>query len=156
MRPAILWVAHHPWVEYLGTRSRVGRAVADRFVPGETLAEALAAARALADGGIGVMLNHLGENVTTQREALDEREAYLAEVAAAAGTPDVDIVISVKLSQLGLDETVDACRANLEPVLDAADEAGLCVMIDMEDHTYVDRTLEVFRWAHARSPSTGI
>jgi hypothetical protein len=40
------------------------------------------------------MLNHLGENVTTQREALDEREAYLAEVAAAGRTADLDIVIS--------------------------------------------------------------
>ena len=156
LRPAILWVAHHPWVEHLATRSRVGAAAAGRFVPGETLPDALAAARELAETGIGVMLNHLGENVTTQREALDEREAYLAEIAAAAATPDLDIVISVKLTQLGLDESVEACRANLEAVLDAGDEAELCVMIDMEDHTYVDRTLEVFRWAHARSPSTGL
>jgi proline dehydrogenase len=102
------------------------------------------------------MLNHLGENVTTQREALDEREAYLAEIAAAAGAPDLDIVISVKLTQLGLDESVDACNANLEPVLDAATEARLGLMIDMEDHSYVDRTLDVFRAAHARAPSTGL
>jgi proline dehydrogenase len=151
-----LKVAHHPWVEHLATRSRAGRVVADRFVPGETLADALAAARELHDGGVSVMLNHLGENVTTQREALDEREAYLAEVAAAGATPDLDIVISVKLTQLGLDESVDACNANLEPVLDAAGEAGLTVMIDMEDHTYVDRTLEVFRTAHARASTTGL
>ena len=29
-------------------------------------------------------------------------------------------------------------------------------MIDMEDHSYVDRTLDVFRAAHARAPSTGL
>jgi proline dehydrogenase len=156
LRPAILRIAHHPWFEHLATRSRVGRAVADRFVAGETLAEALAAARALADGGVAVMLNHLGENVATPRDALDEREAYLAEIAAAAQTSELDVVISVKLTQLGLDESVEACRANLEPVLDAADEAGLGVMIDMEDHSYVDRTLEVFRAAHERSPRTGV
>ena len=46
--------------------------------------------------------------------------------------------------------------ANLEPMLDAADMAGLGVMIDMEDHSYVDRTLEVFRAAHERSPRTGV
>ena len=130
--------------------------MADRFVPGETLAEALAAARDLAEGGVAVMLNHLGENVTTQREALDEREAYLAEVAAAAAAPEIDVIISVKLTQLGLDESVEACVSNLVPVLDAAGEAGLGVMIDMEDHTYVDRTLAVFRDAHERSPSTGL
>ena len=156
LRPAILKVAHHPWVQHLATGSRVGRAVAGRFVPGETLPDALAAARELGEGGISVMLNHLGENVTTHREALDEREAYLAEIAAAADTPDLDVVISVKLTQLGLDESVDACTANLDAVLDAADQAGLGVMIDMEDHTYVDRTLEVFRAANARSRSTGL
>jgi proline dehydrogenase len=156
LRPVILKVAHHPWVEHLATRSRVGRAVADRFVPGETLADALAAARELQDGRISVMLNHLGENVTSHREALAEREAYLAEIAAAAATPDLDIIISVKLTQLGLDESVEACNANLEPVLDAATEAGLSVMIDMEDHTYVDRTLDVFRTAHARAATTGL
>ncbi len=156
LRPAILKVAHHPWVQHTATRSRIGRAVAGRFVPGETLPDALAAARELNDGGISVMLNHLGENVTTHREALDEREAYLAEVAAAADTPELDIVISVKLTQLGLDESVSSCNANLDAVLDAADAAGLGVMIDMEDHTYVDRTLEVFHAAHARSPRTGL
>ena len=134
----------------------MGRAVAGRFVPGETLPDALAAARELGEGGIAVMLNHLGENVTTHRAALDEREAYLAEVAAAADTADLDILISVKLTQLGLDESVSSCNANLDAVLDAADQAGLGVMIDMEDHTYVDRTLEVFRAAHARSPRTGL
>jgi proline dehydrogenase len=156
LRPAILRIAHHPWFEHLATRSSVGRAVADRFVAGETLAEALAAARALADEGVSVMLNHLGENVATPRDALDEREAYLAEIAAAAQTSELDVVISVKLTQLGLDESVEACRANLEPVLDAADRAGLGVMIDMEDHSYVDRTLEIFRAAHERSPRTGV
>src|SRR3954467_11666920 len=130
--------------------------MADRFVPGETLADALAAARELDDGGIGVMLNHLGEHVTTQREALDERAADLAQRAAAGAQPHLDMVISVKLPQLGLDESVDACNANLEPVLDAATAAGRTVLIDMEDHTYVERTLEVFRTAHARSPSTGL
>ena len=66
-------------------------------------------------------------------------------------------MISVKLTQLGLDESVDACRANLEPVLDAADVAGLGVMIDMEDHAYVDRTLEVFRGgARAVAARTGL
>jgi proline dehydrogenase len=156
LRPTILRIAHNPWFEHLATESRVGRAVADRFVAGETLAEALAAARTLADDGISVMLNHLGENVATPRDALDEREAYLAEIAAAADASELDVVISVKLTQLGLDESVEACHANLEPVLDAADRAGLGVMIDMEDHSYVDRTLAVFRAAHERSPATGV
>ena len=156
LRPAILRVANHPWAHRFATHSRLGRAVADRFVAGETLADALAAARELAPDGISVMLNHLGENVTTLQEALAEREAYLAEIAAAAASSELDVVVSVKLTQLGLDESVEECWRTFEPVIDAAAEAGLDVMIDMEDHTYVDRTFEVFHRAHDRSPRVGV
>jgi proline dehydrogenase len=156
LRPAILRVAHHSWVESLATGSRLGRAVAGRFVAGETLAVALAAARGAAEDGVSVMLNHLGENVATLQDALAEREAYLAEIAAAAASPELAIVISVKLTQLGLDESLDVCWQTLQPVLDAATDAGLDLMIDMEDHTYVDRTLEIFGRAHARTARTGI
>jgi proline dehydrogenase len=155
LRAAILRVAHHPWARRFA-RSRLGRAVADRFVPGETLADALAAARRAADDGLTVMLNHLGENVTMPAEALSEREAYLAEIAAAAASPELDVVVSVKLTQLGLVWSVEDCWRTLEPVLDAASDANLDVMIDMEEHEYVDRTLDIFRRAHARTPHAGV
>jgi len=156
LRPAILRVAHHPLARRLATHSRLGAAVAGRFVAGETLAEALAAARTAADDGLAVMLNHLGENVTTPQEALAEREAYLAEIAAAAHAPELDIVVSVKLTELGLVWSVEECWRTLEPVLDAAAAADLDVMIDMEEHAYVDRTLELFRRAYERTPHTGL
>jgi proline dehydrogenase len=156
VRPAVLRIAHHPWFQRLATNTRLGRAVADRFVAGETLADGIAAAREAAAAGVSSMLNHLGENVTTLQDALAEREAYLAEIAAAAASPDLDVVISVKLTQLGLDTSVEECWRTLEPVLDAAADAELDVMIDMEDHTYVDRTLEVFDRAHERSPRVGV
>jgi proline dehydrogenase len=156
LRPTIVKVAHHGWVRRVATRSRIGRAVADRFVAGETLAEALAVARELADDGCASMLNHLGENVETQRDALAAREAYLAEVAAIVEQPELDLVVSTKLTALGLDDSVDACWSNLLPILDAAGAAGLDVMIDMEDHTRVDPTLELFGRAHAHYAGAGI
>jgi proline dehydrogenase len=156
LRPAILRVAHHPWARRLATRTRLGDTVAGRFVAGETLAEALAAAREAAAEGVSVMLNHLGENVTTPQEELAEREAYLAEIAAAAAAPELDVVVSVKLTQLGLVRSVEDCWRTLEPILDAAAEAGLDLMIDMEEHEYVDRTLDVFRRAHERTPHAGV
>jgi proline dehydrogenase len=90
------------------------------------------------------------------QDALAEREAYLAEIAAAAATPELDVIVSVKLTQLGLDDSVEECWTTLLPVLDAAAAARLDVMIDMEDHTYVDRTFEVFRRAHEHVPTTGV
>ena len=109
LRPAILRLAHHPWFATSRPATRLGRAVAGRFVAGETLAEALAAARELADGGVASMLNHLGENVATPREALDERARPTSRRSPPRGA-DADArrrSISVKLTQLGLDESVE-------------------------------------------------
>jgi proline dehydrogenase len=156
LRPAILGVAHHPWVEGLVTRSRVGRAVNTRFVAGETLPEALAAARSLAQDGIGSMISLLGEHVGTPQEALGVREAYLAEIAAAAQDPDLDLVASVKPTHLGLDDSVETCWSMLEPILAEGERTGTWVMLDMEDAPYVDRTLELTRRAHERWPRSGV
>jgi proline dehydrogenase len=125
-------------------------------VAGETLAEALAVARDLDADGLRSMLNHLGENVTSPELALASREAYLAEVAAGAAHPDLDTIVSVKLTQLGLDHSVDLCWSNVEAILAAAEPTGATVMIDMESHGYVDDTLEVHRRACERLPGTGI
>jgi proline dehydrogenase len=156
LRPSILGIAHHPWVEGLVTRSRVGRAVSTRFVAGETLSEALAAARALADDRIRSMISLLGEHVDTQMEALQVREAYLAEIAAGADDQGLDLVASVKPTHLGLDDSVETCWAMLEPILAEGERTGTWVMLDMEDVPYVDRTLELARRAHERWPRSGV
>ncbi|HZT09832.1 MAG TPA: proline dehydrogenase, partial [Actinomycetota bacterium] len=55
-RPAILRVANHPWARGAVTGTRPGRRVAFRFVAGETLSEAMAAARELHSRGLRTML----------------------------------------------------------------------------------------------------
>jgi proline dehydrogenase len=155
-RPAILRVAQHPWTRSFATQTRPGRLVASRFVPGETLAEALATARDLHGRGLRTMLDHLGENVDTPQQALAAREAYLSALAATADAEDVDAAISVKLTQLGLEDSVDACWANFAPIVESANEKDRLVTIDMESHEYVDGTLEVFARAHAVSPHVGV
>ena len=149
-RPAILRVANHPWARRAVTGTRPGRRVAFRFVAGETLA------RELHSRGLRTMLDHLGEHVDTPQQALAAREAYLSALEAGADAEDVDAAISVKLTQLGLDDSVDACWANFEPIVKSAGEKDRLVMIDMESHGYVDRTLEVFARAYERSQHVGV
>jgi proline dehydrogenase len=156
LRPAILRIAHHPWFRHVATRTAPGRAVAARFVAGETLAEAMAAARDLDRGRVTSMLDHLGENVSTPEQALHARQAYLAALGAIADANTLDCAISVKLTQLGLDEGPEVCRTNLEPLLDTAAAAGTRVEIDMESHAYVERTIEIAAAAHARYPKVGL
>ena len=155
-RQPILRLARDPWFRHIATGTRPGRAVASRFVAGETLDDALRVAQELDRLRTAAMLDHLGENVATASQAEAAREAYLAAVDAIAQASTLDIAISVKLTQLGLGSSTDACLANLEPILSAADEASVLVMVDMETHPSVDRTLEVVRTVHADHPRIGV
>ena len=138
------------------TDSRPGRAVAFRFVAGQTLEEAMGVARELDRAQTTAMLDHLGENVVTPSQAADARDAYLRALEAIAQAPTLDIAVSIKLTQLGLDFSVQECLANVEPIATAADAAGVRVMVDMEAHGYVDRTFEVVRSVHADHPRVGV
>jgi proline dehydrogenase len=155
-RRLVVEASGHPWVRSLVTGSPPGRAVAGRFVAGESLERAMEVAEELDRQRIAVMLDHLGENVETPAQARVAREDYLEALEAIAAAPTLDAAVSVKLTQLGLDESVEVCLQNLAPILDVAEERNTLVMIDMESHPYVDATLDVVHRAHARSPRIGV
>ena len=156
LRPSILRIAEHPWSRRVVTGSRPGRAVASRFVAGESLEDAIRAAVSLDRRRISSMPDFLGENVRTEAQAEAARAAYLQALAAIENAKDLDCAISLKPTQLGLDMSLEACLANVEPIVDAARNSGTVVMIDMESVGYVDPTFRVFREAHARYPKVGI
>jgi proline dehydrogenase len=156
LRPLILRVAEHPWSRRIVTGTRPGRAVASRFVAGESLEDAMRVAKALDRSRITSMLDFLGENVRTEEQAEAARAAYLDALIAIGRAESLDCAISLKPTQLGLDMSTEACLANVEPILEAARSQGTVVMIDMESVGYVDPTLRVFREAHARYPKVGI
>ena len=155
-RPAVLRLAGHPWFRRLATQSRPGRSLARRFVAGETLEEAMAVAGELDRARTLAMLDHLGENVTSPALAVEARDAYLAALAEVRAAPTLDCAISVKLTQLGLDASLQECLTNLEPVLEMASADGTQVMIDMESHPYVDSTLEVLARVREHHPNIGV
>src|SRR2546425_2195862 len=156
LRPLILRLAEHPSFRRLATGTRPGRAVATRFVAGETLEDAMRVAADLDHVRITSMLDHLGENVDTPTRAVDARDAYLAALEMIVAAPTLDVALSVKLTQLGLDFSVDQCVGNVESIAAAADTARVLVMVDMEEHERVDRTLEVVRTVHADHPRVGV
>jgi proline dehydrogenase len=156
LRPLVLGVAEHPWTRTVVTRSRLGRAVASRFVAGESLEEATSTAASLDRRRITAMLDFLGENVRTEAQAEIARTAYIDALGAIRESPDLDCAISLKLTQLGLDMSVDECLSNVEPIVAEASRTGTVVMIDMESVGYVEPTLRVFREAHARYPKVGV
>jgi len=116
---------------------------ARRFIAGETLDEALAAARAIQESGMLITLDQLGESVNNVEEAGAATKTYLTVVdrIVSAG---VEHNISLKLTQLGLDIDRTTCLDNLRRILDAARSHDFFVRIDMENSPYVDVTLDLF------------
>jgi proline dehydrogenase len=117
---------------------------ARRFVAGETLAEAMAAARALESAGLLVTVDRLGEQVTDREAALAATRAYIGVMRAAEGA-GISRNVSVKLTQIGLDIDRATATDNLRRILDVADKAEFFVRIDMESSAYTDQTLETFQ-----------
>ncbi|HET9275828.1 MAG TPA: proline dehydrogenase family protein, partial [Gemmatimonadales bacterium] len=64
--------------------------------------------------------------------------------------------VSVKPTQLGLDFSFDRCAEHMERLATEAEAAGSIFWIDMEDSSYVDRTLDLYRRLKARHPKVGI
>jgi proline dehydrogenase len=116
---------------------------ARRFVAGETLDEAIAAAQALERRGLTVTIDHLGESVAASEPALAATRDYIEtiRVASAAG---ISRNLSVKLTQIGLDVDRATATDHLRRVLEAAAEADFFVRIDMEGSAYTSQTLEIF------------
>ena len=119
------------------------RGFARRFIAGETVEEAIDAARQIEANGLHVTLDYLGERVASIPEADAATRAYIAilEKIAAAG---IERNVSLKLTQLGLTIDRATCVDNLRRILDAAAAREFFVRIDMENSPYTAVTLEIF------------
>jgi proline dehydrogenase len=156
MNAPVLRLTQARWFRWLATRTPPGRALASRFVAGERLDDAIVAARSLAKDGIRAMLDHLGENVRAPEQASEAANAYVRALDRIRDEGDLDCMVSVKLSQLGLDFSAELCVSQMERVMEAASSAGSVVMIDMESSAYVERTLAIFRDLRARHDRLGL
>jgi proline dehydrogenase len=116
---------------------------ARRFIAGESLEEAIAAAKDLEKSGLRVTLDHLGESVTSPAAADAATREYIASLPAivAAG---ITRNISLKLTQLGLELDAEAAISNLRRILTAARDAGFFIRIDMEQSAHVEATLNAW------------
>ena len=116
---------------------------ARRFIAGETIDEAIAAARAIEAAGMQQTLDLLGESVGTMAEA-DAATRVYADVIDKIVASGVGRNISLKLTQLGLTIDRATCVDNLRRILDVAARHEFFVRIDMENSPYTQLTLDVF------------
>jgi proline dehydrogenase len=156
MRSVLLAGAESVWLRDRAMRTRFVRRSVSRFMPGETVDEALdACRREQFEQRTGTLLTRLGENLSSLAEA-DAVTAHYLEVIDRIASIGLDTQASVKLTQLGLDLGLDACDQNLRQLVARAEARSSVVWIDMESSPYVDRTIELFRRARARSTAVGL
>lgn len=152
---SLLAVTNRSTVRKLFAESTTGRRLSLRFVAGETLDEAAAAARMLNEAGARVSLDHLGEHVADTDAAAEARDDYL-ECLDRIHADRLDANISVKLTQLGLGLNDDLAVELLRALAARAAEGGTTVTVDMEESELVEKTVTAFEAVQSEYGNLGI
>jgi proline dehydrogenase len=155
IRSILLAGSESAWLREQATRSAVVRRSVTRFMPGETQADAIRAARELQAAGMPTILTHLGENVRDASEAEAVVLHYL-ELLDRIQEAGLDAWVSVKPTQLGLDLGTDLCRRHLVRLSAHAGKTGNRLWIDMESTAYVDRTVDLYRGLRGEFSHVGL
>jgi proline dehydrogenase len=155
MRRVFLWAARNRWLKERLPKLRFMRRAVRRFMPGETLADALAAALPLQAAGIATLYTRLGENLEHVDEA-DEVAAHYIDAIDRIVAAGIAGEVSVKPTQLGLDLDPDLCFGHLVRIAEHAAVAGSYLWIDMEGSAYTDATIALYERLRAVQPRTGI
>jgi len=128
--------------------------MAHRFVAGEALDEAIAAARVCNELGMLVSLDYLGENVASTADAQHSRDAYL-EVFEKIATNRINANVSCKLTALGLDLNTEFCEGLALSIVERAAAYDNFLRVDMEGSIYTQRTIEIVKRVRAQNPAIG-
>jgi proline dehydrogenase len=163
-RPAILAASRSGGLRRTAERLPVTRSVVHRFVPGESIADALDSVAQLRDSRRLVSIDYLGED-TTQVEDADKTVHAYFDLLDALGTRDEEdaatvrpLEVSLKLSALGQALPRDGekiARDNAHAICERAQRVGAWVTVDAEDHTTTDSTLSIVRDLRTEFPWLG-
>lgn len=155
MRHVLLWMARNRFLKRWLPRIWFVRRATRRFMPGETVEEALDAAEFFRPLQIGILFTQLGENLADLSEAHAVADHYhgLLDKIAARG---IDAEISVKPTQLGLDLDRDTALRHLAGLAEHAEKGGGLLWLDMEGSAFVDATLALYRSLKEAHPNVGI
>jgi proline dehydrogenase len=154
LRSTLLKLSESPrfakWVTTDGTTRRMAR----RFVAGETLDEAIAAARQCNNSGMLASLDYLGENCSTTADAQRARDAYFV-IFDRVAQEKLHANVSCKLTQLGLDLNTEFCEGLVLSIAERAAAYDNFLRIDMEGSVYTQRTIELVKKVRSTTPAVG-
>ena len=122
----------------------VVRRLAGRYIAGGDLQDAVHVVRELNAEGKLATVDVLGEEITNLDDARAIAGAY-HDVFETIDREGLDANVSVKLTGLGLNLSLDVCRENLDSLVTDAAARDSFVRIDMEDSSTTSDTLRLYR-----------
>ena len=154
LRSTLLKLSESKAFAHWVTSNASTRRMSHRFVAGETLEEALQAARVCNNAGMFATLDYLGENVATTADAQKARDAYL-EIFDRIAQEKLSANVSCKLTQLGLDLSSEFCEGLVLSIAERAAAYDSFLRVDMESSVYTQRTVELVKRVRSQTPTIG-
>jgi len=155
MRKALLAASTNAFLRERAMKTAFVRRSVVKFMPGERVEDAIAAAKALQPQGINTILTRLGENITHIDEAKEVFDHYM-KVIGMVKASGIDAEISIKPTQLGYDQNPDLCYDYCIRLLQQIEATGNFFWLDMESSPYVEGTITLFKRLRAESDRVGI
>ncbi|MHB1191776.1 MAG: proline dehydrogenase family protein [Longimicrobiales bacterium] len=147
LREGLIFLSHSSTAKAVVTKTPL-RAMARRFVPGETVDDLVRAIKEAKGEGILGIANFLGESVHDEKHARIFADTYF-DVIERIHAESLGAYVSVKFTALGQDISDAFLAENVERILGRARQAGVFIRFDMESSEYTQRTLDAFEkvWA---------
>ena len=142
-RNILLWASKNEWLKRRIPKMKFVQKALRRFMPGENVDDAIKATRELLKKNIPTTFTHLGENITTIQEAEANANHYL-DLLDKINKENLDIEISLKLTHIGLDLSIDKTLILFSSIAEKARTLNNTVFIDIEDSSYVDKTINFY------------
>jgi proline dehydrogenase len=144
LRSFLIYLSKAARAQRLITAWGFARRAASRFVPGDTIQDAIRVVRELNAKGINATLDRLGEHTSSAEEANAAADA-IVQVLHEIDKARVKANLSIKLTQIGMGLDEETCRQNLVRILEQAKKSNNFIRIDMEDTPYTDITLGMYQ-----------
>jgi len=127
---------------------------ASPYVAGDSIGAAVDAAQKLWDERrVCSTIDLLGEELESDEEVQYSVNVY-ERLIDALGSQDY-ATISLKPSQLGSHRGTEHCREVIRGIIQRAEQYNIKVTLDMEDHSFTDMTLNIFRALKKDHPTFG-
>ncbi len=144
-RSVLLWASENKWMRKNVPSFGFVKSAVKKFMPGEKLEDALEAAQKFRLSNTPTIFTKLGENITDLSEGLVVRDHYL-ELIDKIAERNLDIEISLKLTQLGFDLSVVETYERFKTISKKVKEKlGNVIWIDMEGGAYTQKTIEFYK-----------